>query len=771
MKKISIYFFFLFGSLTTLGQTALIAGKIIDTNKQIITSGDAFLLSKIDSTIIKYTPIVEGNFSFDPVKKGEYFLKISCLGYKEKIETISFTETIFLTIILSESATSLQGVTVKSSRKIFTNGNTKINIENSVFSAIANPVELLAKLPAIQVSQSGETINVIGKGEPLIYIENQRITITDLNALAVNDIKTIEIINNPSSKYEAQGRTVILITRKSNKREGLKVDLSETAMIRKYFTNRTGVELSLKNKKVEIKANLQYNQIKNWESNAYDFGIINQNIQSNYSLVSITTRPQFIFGTEIFYQINDDSYFSVNTSLRQQNESFPIFTNSYLKEGAIENRVTTSNLNKYDRVYSTSTVSYNKKFKRLNGQLFLGCQYSAYKKELKSNISNNYNNTIDTLSQNRFQKNKISVFTARVDFEKNFKNNIKLEIGVNISTPRSNPILNIANYNPVSYTFSNYNYKEETYAAYLQLSGQLKKINYSVGVRLESNQVQGKFMDSTSFLVDKKNTQLFPKLSINIPIDSSKSISFNYGRTISRPDFSTVSQLVVYINPYFEWASNINILPTITDEIAANFQYKDYSIGLNYSRQDGPVFADFIYNTATSILRRMDRNYKLRTELNINLTVPLKYKLWSSTNSLTSGIIKVEDPSAIIRNPTPYLYAYSNHQFKLPKDFTLSFTAWGLTKRNVGAFERNALFSFDTSLSKSFYKTLNCTLSFNNIFKTLADKESFTINNIASNGVYYDTRDVSLLIKYSFGKIKNSTFKNKAVDENTNRIN
>ena len=117
------------------------------------------------------------------------------------------------------------------------------------------------------------------------------------------------------------------------------------------------------------------------------------------------------------------------------------------------------------------------------------------------------------------------------------------------------------------------------------------------------------------------------------------------------------------------------------------------------------------------------------------------------------------------------MYAYSNHQFKLPKDFTLSFTAWGLTKRNVGAFERNALFSFDTSLSKSFYKTLNCTLSFNNIFKTLADKESFTINNIASNGVYYDTRDVSLLIKYSFGKIKNSTFKNKAVDENTNRIN
>src|SRR3954468_4094456 len=125
----------------------------------------------------------------------------------------------------------LNEVVITQNKKTFTNtnGNIKVDVANSIFNSIPNSVDLLAKLPTVLVSSDKESITVIGKGNPLIYIDNQKVGINDLNALAVADIKTIEIIQNPSSKYEAEGRSVILITRKFSKKDSFKTEISEVA--------------------------------------------------------------------------------------------------------------------------------------------------------------------------------------------------------------------------------------------------------------------------------------------------------------------------------------------------------------------------------------------------------------------------------------------------------------------------------------------------------------------------------------------------------------
>ena len=578
MKKY-ILLLLLFVSSVAFGQTVILSGKIVDANKQPISFGDAFLLSKKDSTLIKYAPVKAEGFVFDAVQKGDYILKISCLGFDEKLEPVFLLADKNLTIALNGTIATLKEVTVKSSKKTFTNinGNTKVNIENSPFASIPNPIELLSKLPAIQVAPSGESVSIIGKGEPLIYIENQRVSIADLNALSVNDIKTIEIINNPSSKYEANGRAVILITRKSNKKEGLKVDLAETISVRKYVTNRAVADVNLKKKKLELKTNFQYNQIKNWEGNAYDFRINNQNIQSSYDVTAVTTRPQFIIGTGAYYEIDSVNNISINTTIRPQSETFPINTNSYLKNSIVDDHVLTNSLNKSSKLFTTTNLNYNRNFKKLEAQLFVGAQYSTLNQTLESNIFDNYNNTQFNLSQERKQNNKVDVFTARADVEKTFNNKMKLETGVNFSAPTSTSLVNIEKYNPVSNTSSNYQYNEKDYAAYTQLSGSIKKVDYSVGVRVETTDVKGKFRDSASFLVDKNNTQLFPKINIDVPIDSLLTLNLNYAKTIDRPNFSSISEVTTYINPYFEWSNNTHISPSVTNEISATLQHKEKS--------------------------------------------------------------------------------------------------------------------------------------------------------------------------------------------------
>lgn len=99
------------------------------------------------------------------------------------------------------------------------------------------------------MSLDKENITVAGKGSPLIYIDNQKAGMNDLNALASADIKTIEIIQNPSAKYEVEGRAVILITRKFSKKDSFRTDISETAFFKKQFNNYFGFNSSFKKKK------------------------------------------------------------------------------------------------------------------------------------------------------------------------------------------------------------------------------------------------------------------------------------------------------------------------------------------------------------------------------------------------------------------------------------------------------------------------------------------------------------------------------------------
>jgi hypothetical protein len=132
---------------------------------------------------------------------------------------------------------------------------------------------------------------------------------------------------------------------------------------------------------------------------------------------------------------------------------------------------------------------------------------------------------------------------------------------------------------------------------------------------------------------------------------------------------------------------------------------------------------------------------------------------------------KVEDDTALLHPSKPYLYYYSNNTFKLPKDFSFVFSFWGTTKQNDGIFERKANFVVDMSLAKTFGKNWSCTLNYNDIFKATSYTDNFTVNNIYSKFKYLvDANEISIAVRYSFGKIKDSEYKQKSVNESENRI-
>ncbi|WP_035108746.1 outer membrane beta-barrel family protein [Flavobacterium denitrificans] len=667
----------------------------------------------------------------------------------------------------------LSEVVVTQNKKTFTNsnGNIKVDVANSIYNTIPNPVDLLSKLPGVQVSPDRENITLVGKGNPLIYIDNQKVGMNELNALAVADIKTIEIIQNPSSKYEAEGRAVILITRKFSKKDSFRTEISEVASFKKHFNNYLGFNSSFKKGKLEWKSNFNYNKRNPWENHSIAYEIPQALIVSNYDVTAVSHINEYVFGGGFFYKINEDDYFSANVNGKLRDDNFDINTFTFNKNQDAENNVFTWSNNSSDKNFVNAFMNYSKRLKFINTQLFAGFQYSNFNQHLWSLVENNFNETEFELSQNRDQKFNVDVFSGRIDLEKKFKNEMNLEYGGLYLKAKSNSDSDIFDFEKNKNETLNYDFKEENLAAYIQFSGKFKKVDFSFGLRAENTNVYAKYKTDLLPSIDKNYTNLFPKAQFSFAIDSTKSVNLNYAKNIVRPKYSSLSQIATYINPYFLYGSSIKLGPAFTDEIAGNLQYREKSVKISYYQTENTVNQTFIFNNETNILTITDVNFKRETGFTIDFTLPFTYRFWTATNSLIFIKSKVEDNSALMHSSKPYLYYYSNNSFKLPKNFTYVFSFWGTTAQNDGVFERKANFVFDMSLAKTFAKNWSCTLNFNDVFKQMMYRESFTVNQISSKSKYLaDAHEISIALRYSFGKIKDSKYKEKTVDENESRV-
>lgn len=451
--------------------------ELIGSGNEIIKEGNAYLFDPETNQIIKTGSIIDGQLFFTSLKEGKYNIQINCEEYQDIDQKITLNQNLNLKLVLSRIIfTELNEIILKSKKKTFTNsnGNIKVDIANTIFKAIPNPVDLLSKLPGIQISGDKESISIVGKGNPLIYIDNQKVGMNDLNALSVEDIKTIEIIKNPSSKYEAEGKAVILITRKLSKKDGFETNISEVTSLKKRFNNYFGINSSFKKNKTEIKTNFNYNQLNPWESIGNNFEISNNNISSNFIAESYTKRRQFILGSGIYHQINEDDYLSFNLSGKVQKDNDKNTTNSFIDQNNIQKNIETFNNNDENRNFFNSFINYDKKIKSLDTKLFTGFQFSSFNQKSNSVIQNNYDKTQFDLTQNRKQKFNVNVFSGRTDLEKLFKNEMKWEIGALYLSAEANTNFELIDFISNNNELTNYNFKEKNITAYTQLSGKIK---------------------------------------------------------------------------------------------------------------------------------------------------------------------------------------------------------------------------------------------------------------------------------------------------------
>lgn len=765
MKSITFVLLLFLSSLSFSQNAFTIQGIVQTESKTPIHIGDV-LLYKNDK-IVSYTSLSEKGFSFSIIKADKYLLKLICVGFQIYEQEIILKEHLKLAITLKEKSENLNEISIVATKKVLENknGNVIANVEGTILSKEMNTVELLSKLPNLQVSPDGEQISIIGKGNPLIYIGGQRISVEELQTLQVDEIKTIEIINNPSVKYEAEGRAVLLITKRRNTREGSELSVTEKASYKNYFNNTLGANLSVKKKRLEFRLNAAYNQLKIWEKNQADYEVTNKNIFSDYVVKAITIRPQYVFGGGLYYAINDTDYISFNTRFRTQVEPFTIDTNTFLDDNGNQQNINTLSNNVGKRVFSSSNINYYKSFNERNN-LFLGAQYTNYTRDVDNSIQNTFDTTNTSNVVNISQDFNVESWVLKGDYEMQFKKGNQLEFGFNYANNFSKSLLQINDEN------SNYEYLERINGVYTQFSGGKEKINYGFGIRLENTQKEGGFKENNTLLVDRNNTFVFPRGNINFIFSDEKSLNFSFVSSINRPSYSTAVTTTAFLNPGLEFQGNINLKPTTTNEVSANYQFLGNSVSLQYFKSKNSVNYRLFFDETRAISIMSPTNFDEQTGINLNWSFPLKYKIWSSTNSATFSYTIVNDERVSKSETSPFLYFYSNHQFKINNLSSLNINGWFLTSRKDGVFNRDEVFTLNAVFTTKIFSKLDITLSANDLFNTLEFGENYTLQNLNVNSLFFtDANEYAIALRYVFGAVKNSNYKNKSVDEELNRMN
>ncbi len=790
--KLHIKLAFIFSTVYVLLNAQIsIKGKINQHDSSPVPFCNAILIHPSDSSFIS-GELIENGILQITTNQQDFILKITSETFRDTMFLFKeISSDIDLGIIQLEELKDLNEIVVKASIPLFVRkeGNTIVNVENTMLASSTSLLELLTKTPSIRVEEN--SLSVFGRGEALIYLNGKQISYDRLGSIPVNRITKIEIITNPSAKYDAAGRAVINIITKDNNQEGFNGQFTQINTQAKYFLNTSALNLNYKKGKFSIYTDYSLSLGRDWNKGTYDKTIttateIFTSHNETEERAKLTNVSNYRFG--INYDLNKKSDISVQYDGLYNRYDLPITAlttiNSSLGDKAILNVVSndlTINTN------NSFNMNYNNQLDTLGSSLFIGTQYCNFNTLLYDQIDESMilNDSINSRSfRINDGLNVIKLFTAQIDYLKVFKNNAKLEMGVKYSDISNNGRIKFKSRADGSEVWqeypqftNNFLYLEKVPAIYGQYTKTLKeKWQTSIGVRSEFSHVEGFSKISNTKVIDTNYINFFPSAKITFTKNENTSHSISFSSRISRPMYQNIDPFVWYNDSLTSSQGNPKLIPA--KNYSGEFQtiYKAFSIKVGYTYTINPIRGLPIsgQNGPNSIIFSKF-NLKNSHQFNCSFEIPIEKKYINSYNTISGSYEKVsaftEDISTQIAKPQLYIYSYN--QLKLIKNIKIDVSGEFTSAYSNGITNYKANYSFGLGISKSFLnKKLVTRLMVNDMFRTYYEARNSNIGIIQSSShSKLNTFFIRLSLVYKFGRMKELTNKNKTVnDDEYNRI-
>lgn len=771
--KFNFFFLFFFSFINSFAQQNLsISGTIINNNQEKLTSPIVVYLFDTENHLVKSTITQDAKFEFHQLQSDNYYLQISSDEAAHKEKPFYLEKNLDLKIIYDPKVQQIQEVNLVGKKNNFKveNGNITLEVANSPLNKLPTSTELLSKLPFVMLDANGEGLSFVGKGVPLLYIDNQRVDFAILSGIAVDDIKSVEIIRNPSVKYESEGKAVIKINLKKSRKDGAQLSISETATFQKRFSNHFTANYQQKKNKTEWKLNAAYNQINHWESNGFEYSVPGRNIYSDYVITSITKRPQTLFGGSLYHELNDGDFITLTVNSNFRPDKGDNNTNTVYSENGNPYFIKTLNQQDRKRSSTNSIFNYNKKLKSWDANIFTGLQYTHESDNLEYTFYNDINSSGYDFSQFRRQKYSGNVYSGRIDIEKKLNEKHVVELGGSYTSAETTTD-NFTDYrNNQAIEYYRYDFKESNFASYVNLGLDLNKWNIKGGVRMETTSTKGFDLIFNQTKIERDYADWFPNAEINFKQNENYTHTLNFRKSIDRPNYRNLAAGGLYGSPYIEYVGNPDLVPTYTNTISFTSNLKKWSLNASFYTSKNPISYTLVYDESRNISKFTMVNFDKEFGTNIGLDFPFEWKKWTSQNSLSLNYDKTEDSLAVIKKSTPYLYFSTNNTFALLKHLSFLLDGSYITKRTAGLYEVNDMCLVNLGFTSSV-SNFDFTVRYNDVFNQMNYIQKMSYNQMTSTGTFFgNTPTLSFAVKYNFGKLLKSNYKQNTVNETSNRL-
>lgn len=822
-----------------------IYGKLIDSTGKPLTDASVILLqNKFDTATKKSKEVLlkavttkaSGEFSFEELPlMGMLKLKISAIGFKTYETQLSFmpkmepgakpsgdpsqamtammsnAEKDLGKIKLAEEAGMLKNVTVTSSvsslkldidKKVF-------NVEKNIVSAGGTAVDIMRNVPSLQVDIDGNV--KLRNAAPQLYIDGRPTTLS-LDQIPADAIESVEVITNPSAKFDASGGNagILNIVLKKNKKTGYNGNIM--AGVDKFGGFNGGGNFSLRQDKFNFSAAVMANARKDRGTGITDrtnFGdtAVHVNQTSNTE-----NNGAFIFG-----RLGLDYFVSNKTTLSagvvrvhgemKPGETLDIYTDSIFN-GAKSNATYSQRISNTNRVFNATGVQLGLKHNFSKAGENISADLNSFSGHNSSDAfyTTNYYNAVNTINGTQLQKvigdgtNKF--LTVQTDYENSLSKKTKLEAGarVQINKLTNNNFtylqpVGASDFTLVSNATTNYKNTNQVYAAYASISSSIKDFGYKIGLRAESSSYDGELTNTKEKFSNSYPISLFPSVFLSQKLSNKQQVQASFTRRINRPNFFQLIPYTDYTDSLNITRGNPNLLPEFTNSFEVSysktFTGNNTFLASLYYKHTNNLITRFLQEDINPVSGKTDL---INTYINANSSYAYGAE-FTSTNAvakwwdLTTNInlykskINTDNITGTSQDALLSWFGKFNSNFKLPKNFTIQLSADYQSKTNLpvtsnqgfggspgmggGAQSSSqgyikSFWGTDIAIKKTFLKNnaASVTLNVSDIFRTRYSRQ------VSQSPYFYqeyyrqnNPQMIRLNFSYRFGKMDFSLFK------------
>lgn len=774
-----------------------------------------------------------GDFSIDKLPvMGKFTLLITAVGFSPLMEEVSFNITPggdmreMMSALdkdlgnfkMNVSEQELEGVVVTANKSMLQmNIDRKVfNVDKDLSTAGGTAVDVMKNVPSVSVDIDGNV--ALRNKAPQILVDGRPTTLT-LEQIPAEEIESIEIITNPSAKFDASGggAGILNLVLKKNRKAGYNGNLRSS--IDTKMSYGLGGDINVKQGKVNLFANGMLNRRKSdGESKTLRTDQVNDLTASFDQSGKNESKGHFAFGRAgLDFFADNRNTFTLSGMLVNGN-----FNNTnrmdIIRDTTLNNYVSQET----GRIHSNSDFSFNSvggtfgykhNFAKPNKSITADANYSSSSNKGESLINTQYfaggNPKSDPSMQRSENKGTSSNLVVQTDYTNPINESMKMEAGLRAGirdyrSENNNFVYSYAlkDYVSMPSLNSKYKFNDQVYAGYMTFSQKINDFSYQLGGRLESSFYTGELIDSNQAFSNEYPFSFFPSVFLSQKLSENQDIQLNYSRKINRPHFY---QLI----PYFDFTDSLNISrgnpglkPEFTNLVELSYQY-NMKNGNNllttlYYRNTNDLIARYTYrdlspNTAIpdSIFISSFTNASSSSAYGLEITSMNRIaKWWNITTNINmyNSSIDGSNLGGELRDNQLSWFGKINNAFSLPHSFSIQLTGDYTSKtilppaRGGGGFGMHGggpmstangysdpVWGVDIAIKKDLFKdrSASITLSMNDVlasrvYRTHSRSDfSKNIYSVQDNERFRNAQVVRLAFNWRFGKFDASLFKRK----------